>query len=840
LKQRSFNAWIYFGLIGLLVFLVLRPINDFNAYSPISQSSNDVQNNVKLIIEEFGVNTDTLIYSVLRDQKLKLYKRLEDSLQDLKSPALLQKYGVPLSSWQVQLISTSEKTRPLLNEMNSGNYPLIELNDVGQVISFKKNDRYTSLFQAQSRNVITVSKDLIENLFGHNLENYTLEPLNESADIDSNEEIINIQSINETRPWEQDKIAEFRWKKKDKTSYGPIEIAIKYKQIWKASELDSTIVPIADFQSFSTIYVDAAIEEMPINQNFDGVLYFMVSLIVLSVLVFGVSIKQILKGMVEWKRGFIMLFLGIILIATWRIMYIFQSTITDEGSFMLITAAFNTLFFALIIGLYTALAYMAWDSLARQQKHSQLIQIDSIFRGNFFVKETGKSILYGYAVGGVTLGTLAVALAGFGTSYGQHDSQFGFTEATSILPFLTIPMNALGLAVFGFVGHIALSSAFVHQIIKNKWLKHVVSIVFIAYLCSGTGRFFSTPESFYVDFLIFIFVVGPVYLAYLQFGYITASVSWWSFALVLFAMPFFNTASSYSMIQFLLMMGFLLLPAIFAISAYYFGESIEKHQSYIPEYEEKISRQLRFEKEIEIARESQFELLPKNTPDLPEAMICGFFIPSFEVGGDYYDYFLKYEDNQEKPSSLAITVVDVSGKGMKAAIHAVHTSGLILSRFATDSPEKVLSVINPFIYSKTDKRTFITSVTAEYFFETKILKIANAGHCLPVLKRNGVAQFIETPAPKYPLGIRKQVDYQAIDLQLQSGDVILFYSDGLPEAQNTKGDRLGFDTVLEIMNESVSDTSSSSDICQQIKRKVQTFSSYQMVDDTTIVALKIN
>ena len=76
--------------------------------------------------------------------------------------------------------------------------------------------------------------------------------------------------------------------------------------------------------------------------------------------------------------------------------------------------------------------------------------------------------------------------------------------------------------------------------------------------------------------------------------------------------------------------------------------------------------------------------------------------------------------------------------------------------------------------------------------------------------------------------------------ELDSGDVILFYSDGLPEAQNTKGDRLGFDTVLEIMNESVSDTSSSSDICQQIKRKVQTFSSYQMVDDTTIVALKIN
>ena len=840
MKQRSFNVWIYFGMIGLLVYLLLRPVNDFNAYSSISKSSTTVQENVKLIIDELGLNTDTLIFSVSRQQKLKLYKRLEDSLQNLKSPALLQKNGVPLSIWQIQLISTSEKVRPLLAEMTASNYPVIEMNDGGQVVSLKKKDRYSSLFQTQSRSVITVSKDLIENVFGHNLENYSLEPIDETPNTDSNEQTLSLQNSNDIRPWEQDRIAEFRWKKKDKTSYGPIEIAIKYKQIWKASDADSSIVPVADFHSFSTTYVDTAIEETPTNQTFDGVLYFMISLIVLCVLVFGVAVKQILKGMVEWKRGFIMLFLGIILIATWRIMYIFQSTVTDEGSFMLITAAFNTLFYALIVGVYSALAYMAWDSLARQQKHAQLIQIDAIFRGNFFVKETGKSILYGYAVAGLILGMFAVALAGFGSSYAQYDSQFGFTEATSILPFLTVPINAMGFAIFGFVGHIALSSAFIHQIIKRKWLKHTLSIILIAYLCSGTGRFFSTPETFYVDFLIFIFVVGPVYLAYLQFGYITASVSWWAFAMVLFAMPFFNTESSYSMIQFLLMMGFFLLPVIFAISAYYFGDSIEKHQSYIPEYEEKISRQLRFEKEIEIARESQFELLPKNTPDLPEAMICGFFIPSFEVGGDYYDYFLKYEDIQEKATSLAITVVDVSGKAMKAAIHAVHTSGLILSRFPTDSPEKVLSIINPFIHSKTDKRTFITCITAEYFFESKLLKIANAGHCLPVLKRNGVAQFIETPAPKFPLGIRKQVDYKAIDLQLQSGDVILFYSDGLPEAQNTKGDRLGFDTVLEIMNESVSDTSSSSDICQQIKRKVQTFSSYQMADDTTIVALKIN
>ena len=62
-------------MIGLLVFLLLRPVNDFNANSPISESSATVQENVKLIIDELGINTDTLIYSVSRQQKLSIYKR---------------------------------------------------------------------------------------------------------------------------------------------------------------------------------------------------------------------------------------------------------------------------------------------------------------------------------------------------------------------------------------------------------------------------------------------------------------------------------------------------------------------------------------------------------------------------------------------------------------------------------------------------------------------------------------------------------------------------------------------------------------------------------------------
>jgi serine phosphatase RsbU (regulator of sigma subunit) len=493
----------------------------------------------------------------------------------------------------------------------------------------------------------------------------------------------------------------------------------------------------------------------------------------------------------------------------------------------------------LLAGIFAALAYMAWDSIARKQRHIQLPIIDAIWQGKLFYKETGKAIIYGYAASGALLGVFAVALLGFDLSFFQFDSQFGFAEATSIIPVITIPLNALGIAVLGLIAHFGLSTSVVYEWFKKPAIAIPINFVFSGFLLTGVGRFFGTEGTYLQDFLIFSMLLVPLTLAYRQLGYLTVTVAWGSFAMILFMSSYFNPGSSSIIIQFLILLGVYLLPLIFGFIAARFGDSIVDERSYIPEYEEKISRQLRFEKEIEIARESQFELLPVNTPDLPEAMICGFFIPSFEVGGDYYDYFLKY-DEAGNPKSLAITVVDVSGKAMKAAMHAVHTSGLILSRFPTDTPEQVLTMINPFIHQKTDKKTFITGIAAEYHFDTKLLRVANAGHCLPVLKRNGKAEFIETPAPKFPLGIIRKVNYNAIDVQLQSGDIVLFYSDGLPEAQNTRKQRFGFENVLKLMENMDLESDTSSGICQYIKRKVQTFSAYQMADDTTIVALKIN
>jgi len=269
-----------------------------------------------------------------------------------------------------------------------------------------------------------------------------------------------------------------------------------------------------------------------------------------------------------------------------------------------------------------------------------------------------------------------------------------------------------------------------------------------------------------------------------------------------------------------------------------FGQPLAKEQRYVPEYLEVTIKQERFEREIEIARESQFALMPVNAPVLQGHDVKGFFIPSLEVGGDYYDYHVRY-DEAGNAESLFLALVDVSGKAMKAAMQAVFTSGLILSRLDSDSPETILKAINPILKDKTDNKTFITCLIGELNLLTNNLRLSNAGHCQPILKRGGKAWFIKTPSPRFPLGFKSNVEYTSLDIPLQSGDLLVMYSDGLPEAKNDKNEEFGFDQTLHYLKEMPTDTMSSTEICLSIKKMIQLYSNYSMRDDTTVVCLKV-
>jgi len=172
-------------------------------------------------------------------------------------------------------------------------------------------------------------------------------------------------------------------------------------------------------------------------------------------------------------------------------------------------------------------------------------------------------------------------------------------------------------------------------------------------------------------------------------------------------------------------------------------------------------------------------------------------------------------------------------------MHAVFTSGLLRSRMHSDEPAHILKEISPVLSEKTDSQTFITCLLASYDPVDRILKIANAGHCRPILKRNGKAEFVETPAPRYPLGMRELVVYKQLSVKLNTGDLVVFYSDGFPEAVNSSGERFGFDEAAQFIKNLDTDNMTAEEIAQAIEETVKKFSNHKLADDTTIVCLKI-
>lgn len=208
------------------------------------------------------------------------------------------------------------------------------------------------------------------------------------------------------------------------------------------------------------------------------------------------------------------------------------------------------------------------------------------------------------------------------------------------------------------------------------------------------------------------------------------------------------------------------------------------------------------------------------------------------MGGDYFDYVLS-KDEEGKATALTMTVVDVSGKAMRAAMPAVFTSGLLLAKMKTDLPDVILSDVAEPIFNRTDKRTFITCAIARFDMVENHMIVANAGHCKPILKRNGVADFIQTPDPKLPLGFKPDIEYGAHSFKVKKGDVFLLYSDGLPEAENEQGERFGFDEVPRLLEEIDTEILTAQEIAQEIKRTVQTYSNFKLADDTTVICLKV-
>ena len=194
-------------------------------------------------------------------------------------------------------------------------------------------------------------------------------------------------------------------------------------------------------------------------------------------------------------------------------------------------------------------------------------------------------------------------------------------------------------------------------------------------------------------------------------------------------------------------------------------------------------------RDLEIAREIQSWLVPSHAPEVAGADIAFATRPQNSVAGDYYDAFYPDPDNHEK---LMLVVADVAGKSVPAALLMATLQASLRTVAIENAPlAELVARLNRYACAHSlDGRRFTTAVLGEYNPHTRRLTYVNAGHNAPILRRTN-GDLLQLDVGGLPLGIESSVDYQTADLELQPGDALIFFTDGVVEAFNETGEEFG-------------------------------------------------
>ncbi len=240
----------------------------------------------------------------------------------------------------------------------------------------------------------------------------------------------------------------------------------------------------------------------------------------------------------------------------------------------------------------------------------------------------------------------------------------------------------------------------------------------------------------------------------------------------------------------------------------------------------------RIRAELNEAQNIQMGLLPTEPPRTASFDIAGMSLPATQVGGDFFDY-LTVQNGQ-----TAIAVADAAGKGIRGAMNAVLTNGMLheVARFKSDA-DIILTDLNAGLAPRMYGPSFIALNLAVLYEDEKRVDYANGGQPYPLIKRGDV--IIELENSDLPLGSMKNVQYESITFDLQYGDFLIFHTDGLIEALNEQQEMYGSERLNEV-TANIPVSSSSEEVIQHIVDDVKEFvKEAEQYDDLTIVVLKL-
>lgn len=238
----------------------------------------------------------------------------------------------------------------------------------------------------------------------------------------------------------------------------------------------------------------------------------------------------------------------------------------------------------------------------------------------------------------------------------------------------------------------------------------------------------------------------------------------------------------------------------------------------------------KMEQELRTAYEVQSRLLPSSPPSLDGYELAGLNRPCLTVSGDYYDYVVRPDGR------VYFVIADVSGKGITAAL-VMASLATAFNIFAKDDPSPATLVrrLNETLAPKTAPRKFVTLFAGLLDPTNGAVQFANAGHVPPIwIRRSGLESLGETDMV---VGLFPQASYRDHDIQLEEGDCLLMFTDGVVEAENDQEVELGAEAVEELVRDFCGLDSSS--VVKRVEEAVLAYcGSASLADDLTILALR--
>jgi len=252
-------------------------------------------------------------------------------------------------------------------------------------------------------------------------------------------------------------------------------------------------------------------------------------------------------------------------------------------------------------------------------------------------------------------------------------------------------------------------------------------------------------------------------------------------------------------------------------------------------FQENLEKQ-RMEEELNIARDLQVSMLPATCPQIKGFEIAASSTPAREVGGDFYDFIEMGEDK------AGMVIADVTGKSVSGAL--VMSSSRSVFRMLSEEHLTVSeSMMRANRRLKKDVKTgmFVALLFAVLNAKERAVTLCSAGQTQPVhySAKTGEAVLVDTEGDTFPLGILEDASYEETRLQLEPGDKIVLYTDGIVEAMNAKEEIFGFERFLEVVKKA--NSLNADELLEEIKDKVNEFvGDAEQHDDLTVIVISVS